>query len=126
MNKKKLPRLSDKLPRLSDSLRAAVSDSGQSLYRVSKDSGVPYATLHRFMAGKRAVSMEALELLCDFLGSGAHCELDGKLRLAGWFFIHHTSPLIACSNSHCASFASVASSTWGSMSARVLRISSKS
>ena len=53
--------------RLSDSLRAAIRDSGQTLYRVSKESGVPYATLHRFMAGKRAVSMEALEALCDYL-----------------------------------------------------------
>jgi lambda repressor-like predicted transcriptional regulator len=53
---------------LSAFLRAAVRDSGQSLYLISKESGVPYATLHRFMAGKRAVSMEALERLCDYLG----------------------------------------------------------
>jgi hypothetical protein len=53
---------------LSASLRAAIGDSGKTLYRISKDSGVPYASLHRFMAGKRAVSLEALELLCDFLG----------------------------------------------------------
>jgi hypothetical protein len=54
-------------PTLSDSLRAAIEDSGQTLYRVSKGSGVPYATLHRFMAGKRSVSMEALEKLCAYL-----------------------------------------------------------
>jgi transcriptional regulator with XRE-family HTH domain len=53
---------------LSDSLRAALRESGQTLYRISKESGVPYATLHRFMAGKRAVSMEALQLLCAYLG----------------------------------------------------------
>ena len=56
------------VPSLSESLRAAIRNSGQTLYRISKHSGVPYATLHRFMAGKRAVSMEALELLCDYLG----------------------------------------------------------
>jgi hypothetical protein len=29
---------------------------------------VPYATLQRFMAGKRAVSMEAMERLSEYLG----------------------------------------------------------
>jgi hypothetical protein len=58
------------LPTLSDSLRAAIQESGQTLYRVSKGSGVAYATLHRFMAGKRAVSMEALDKLGVYLELG--------------------------------------------------------
>jgi len=40
--------------RESGRLRAAVRNGGQSLYRASKDCGIPYATLHRFMAGKPA------------------------------------------------------------------------
>jgi len=59
-----------KSPRLSEALRRAIADCGQSLYRISKDSGVPYATLHRFMAGKRSVSMEALDNLCAYLDLG--------------------------------------------------------
>jgi transcriptional regulator with XRE-family HTH domain len=55
---------------LSASLRASIQASGETLYRVSKESGVPYATLHRFMAGKRSVSMEALDKLCAYLGLG--------------------------------------------------------
>jgi hypothetical protein len=52
----------------SDALRRAVLHSGRTLYRVSKDSGVPYATLHRFVARKRPVSMAALDQLCTYLG----------------------------------------------------------
>jgi hypothetical protein len=73
MSKKKQP----DFPSLSASLRAAIQDSGQTLYRVSKDSGVPYATLHRFMTGKRAVSMGALELLCECLALELHARTSG-------------------------------------------------
>jgi hypothetical protein len=58
------------LPTLSEALRTAIQDCGQTLYRVSKGSGVAYATLHRFMAGKRAVSMEALDKLGVYLQLG--------------------------------------------------------
>jgi hypothetical protein len=53
----------------SAALRQAVLDSGQSLYRVSKESGVPYATLHRFVkGGSRQVSLESFDRLCAYLG----------------------------------------------------------
>jgi hypothetical protein len=55
-------------PTLGETLRTAIRDSGETLYRVGIASGVPYATLHRFMAGERSVSMEALEKLCAYLG----------------------------------------------------------
>jgi plasmid maintenance system antidote protein VapI len=55
-------------PTMSEVLLREILDSGKSLYRVSKDSGVPYATLHRFVCGKRAVSMAALDKLCLYLG----------------------------------------------------------
>ena len=54
--------------RMLDTLKRAVRDSGQTLYRVSKDAGVPYPNLHRLMAGKRAVSMRTLDRLCNYLG----------------------------------------------------------
>jgi transcriptional regulator with XRE-family HTH domain len=53
---------------MSETLRRTILDSGQTLYRVSKDSGVSYATLHRFVTGQRAVSMAALDKLCAYLG----------------------------------------------------------
>ncbi|HEV3261873.1 MAG TPA: helix-turn-helix transcriptional regulator [Gemmataceae bacterium] len=51
-----------------ETLKRAVRDSGQTLYRISKDAGVPYPNLHRLMAGKRAVSMSTLDRLCSYLG----------------------------------------------------------
>ena len=54
-------------PTMSETLRQAVLDSGLSLYRVAKDSGVPYAVLHRFTSGKRAMGMDNLDKLCRYL-----------------------------------------------------------
>jgi hypothetical protein len=53
---------------MSESLRRAVLDSGRTLYRVAKDSGVPYATLHRFITGGRGVSVQTLDRLCAYMG----------------------------------------------------------
>ena len=36
---------------LQDQLREAIQDSGLSLYRIAKDSGVVYQVLHRFARG---------------------------------------------------------------------------
>ena len=54
---------------MSGTLRTAIKSCGETLYRVAKDSGVPYATLHRFMAHERAISMENLDKLCTYLGA---------------------------------------------------------
>jgi plasmid maintenance system antidote protein VapI len=53
---------------MSETVRQAILESGQTLYRVAKDSGVPYATLHRFVTGERSVSAETLDKLCAYLG----------------------------------------------------------
>ncbi len=53
---------------LAGTVRQAIRDSGETMYRVALDSGVNYTTLHRFMTGKRAISLEALEKLCAYLG----------------------------------------------------------
>jgi predicted transcriptional regulator len=52
----------------SEAVRRAVLDSGLTLYRVAKDAGIPYAVLHRFMTGKRAVSLASFDKLCAYLG----------------------------------------------------------
>jgi hypothetical protein len=53
---------------VSETLRQAVRESGLTLYRVAKDSGVSYATLHRFMARGRALSLDGVDKLCKYLG----------------------------------------------------------
>jgi plasmid maintenance system antidote protein VapI len=55
-------------PTVSEALRAAIEESGGSLYRVAKDAKISYATLHRFVNGQRSLSMDALEKLCASLG----------------------------------------------------------
>ena len=57
-----------KEPSLSETLRDEIRKCGETLYRVAKDSGVAYATLHRFMAGKRTIGSPAIDKLCAYLG----------------------------------------------------------
>ena len=53
---------------MSDTLKRAVRQSGQSWYRIAKDAGIPYATLHAFLSGKRGISLSTLDKLCRYLG----------------------------------------------------------
>jgi hypothetical protein len=53
---------------VSQQLRRAVRQSGRTLYRVSKDSGLSYPALHRFAAGKKGLSLDSLDRLCAYLG----------------------------------------------------------
>ena len=55
-------------PLVSEALRQAIRDSGFSLYRVAKGAGVGYSSLHRFMSGERAVSLDVFDRLCASLG----------------------------------------------------------
>jgi hypothetical protein len=57
-----------KTPQVSGVLRRAVRDTGETLYRVSKDSGVSYAALHRFMSGQSSLALEGVDKLCAYLG----------------------------------------------------------
>ena len=51
-----------------DGIRAAITASDQSRYRIAKDTGISQAQLSRLMSGERGLSIEALELLADYLG----------------------------------------------------------
>lgn len=53
---------------MTDQLKQAVADSGQTLYRVAKDSGVDYSVLIRFMAGERSIGLETAGKLAAYLG----------------------------------------------------------
>ena len=57
-----------KVELVSQAVRRAVVGSGLSLYRLSVDSGVSYAALHRFMAGERSLSLDGIDKLAAHLG----------------------------------------------------------
>ncbi len=51
---------------LADTLRDTITRSDQTMYAVAKGSGVPYPTVHRFMAGERDLTLETADKLCKF------------------------------------------------------------
>jgi len=53
---------------LAAQLRAAVAETGESLYAVAKKAGISYAILHRFMAGKRSINLETADQIARALG----------------------------------------------------------
>ena len=53
---------------LQDQLRQAIENSGLSLYRIAKDSGVAYQVLHRFARGERDLTLETATRLADYFG----------------------------------------------------------
>jgi len=53
---------------LAAQLRAAVAETGESLYAVAKRAGISYAILHRFMAGKRSINLETADQIARALG----------------------------------------------------------
>jgi hypothetical protein len=50
---------------MTKTVRQAVLASGQTLDRVAKESGVPYATLRRFVTGERAITVATLDNLAQ-------------------------------------------------------------
>jgi transcriptional regulator with XRE-family HTH domain len=48
-------------------VRAAITASDLTMYRIAKESGVDPASLSRFMSGERGLSVESLELLAIVL-----------------------------------------------------------
>jgi transcriptional regulator with XRE-family HTH domain len=53
---------------LHDQLRQAVEQSGLTLYRIAKDSGMAYQVLHRFARGERDLTLETASKLADYFG----------------------------------------------------------
>jgi transcriptional regulator with XRE-family HTH domain len=51
---------------LSDQLRAAIRDSGLSVYRIAKETGVSQPSISRFLNRKRTINIEAAEALATF------------------------------------------------------------
>jgi|CXWL01.1.fsa_nt_gi transcriptional regulator with XRE-family HTH domain len=53
---------------ITEVLRKAVRESGLSLYRISKDTGVVHASLLRFMSGERSLRLDIADQLLRYLG----------------------------------------------------------
>jgi hypothetical protein len=47
-------------------LKKAIAESGQSLYRIAKDSNVDYAVLHNFFHGKRDIQLVSANKLAEY------------------------------------------------------------
>jgi hypothetical protein len=51
-----------------DDIRKAINASDTSRYRISKNTGLSESHLSQFMDGTKGLSVEAVELLADYLG----------------------------------------------------------
>jgi transcriptional regulator with XRE-family HTH domain len=56
-----------KEPGLVDQLKEAIRNSGQTLYQLSKASGVPSPQLSRFVRGERTITLPVAEKICRAL-----------------------------------------------------------
>ncbi len=52
---------------LTDQLRQAIDESGQTRYKIAKETGIDESALGRFYNGHRGLSMEALNALGEYL-----------------------------------------------------------
>ena len=53
---------------LTSQLLTAIENSAATLYRISKDSGVPYVVVHRFARGERQIKLDTADKLADYFG----------------------------------------------------------
>lgn len=49
-------------------MRSAIEASGQSRYRISKETGIAESVLSRFVNGETVLTVETAERLADYLG----------------------------------------------------------
>ena len=72
---------------LVEELQQAILNSGETEYRVAKESGVAQPILNRFLRGERGISLETAAKVCQYLGlaPGPHPPLNrsGRVKRAG-------------------------------------------
>ena len=56
------------MPKLSEVIRRSMKNSGLSLYRIAKDTGVGYTIVHGFYHGDRGLRLSSAEVLAEYLG----------------------------------------------------------
>ena len=52
---------------ISDQLRDAIEASGETRYRISKETGIAQSALSRFMSGERGLTSSAVDKLAEYL-----------------------------------------------------------
>ncbi len=52
---------------IGDRIRRAFVESGLTRYELAKRTGIPYSTIHRFMATDRDIALSNVERLCEVL-----------------------------------------------------------
>ena len=57
----------DRRTSFGDQIRVTFRESGLTRYQLAKRSGIPYSTIHRFMAGDRDIGLSNVERLCAVL-----------------------------------------------------------
>ncbi|OHB81709.1 MAG: hypothetical protein A2W31_09335 [Planctomycetes bacterium RBG_16_64_10] len=57
-----------KTPKFSEQLRQAIETAPVTRYRIAVDTGISEAVLSRFVNSKVGLSMETVDLVCDYLG----------------------------------------------------------
>lgn len=51
---------------MTDQLKAAITDSGLSIYRIALDSGIPQPVLQRFCSGERDIKLATADKLAAY------------------------------------------------------------
>ena len=57
-----------KKPTITDVLQEAITESGLTLYRIAKDTGVVKTCLIRFMRGETSLRLDKADVLAEYLG----------------------------------------------------------
>ena len=55
-------------PTMTDVLKQAIQESGLTLYRIAKDTGILDTSLLRFMRGETSLRLDKADVLADYLG----------------------------------------------------------
>lgn len=53
--------------KLTDQVRKAITDSGETQYRICQNTGLDKTAIFRFMTGERGLSMKALDTVAEYL-----------------------------------------------------------
>jgi|CXWL01.1.fsa_nt_gi transcriptional regulator with XRE-family HTH domain len=53
---------------MTDALRKAIEDSGLTLYRIAKDTGIEQASLLRFNSGRQSLRLDLADKLAAYFG----------------------------------------------------------
>lgn len=56
------------MSRMDDAIREAIKRSGQTQYRIAKETGIAQSALSRLASGERGLSTDAIERIAEYLG----------------------------------------------------------